>query len=185
MFRTAALTACAPNVLVRIARPTLEPRECRVWIRAEQLVADGEGPEVAAYVLVVDRQRRLDEVQKRLRPVRMPRARGVLRGDDDRPAQPRIPRRHPGARGPEVLVERALQRIAEERRRGLADLPVVVAREAMDRPFEVRLVRRDERPEDDGRELLVDTSRVLEQPGRPVAADERRGALLANDRGGP
>jgi len=38
---------------------------------------------------------------------------------------------------------------------------------------------------DDGGELLVDPAGMLEQPGRPVTADERRCALRAHDGGSP
>jgi hypothetical protein len=55
----------------------------------------------------------------------------------------------------------------------------------MDRALDVWTIRRDEGPKDDRGELLVDAAGMLEEPGRPVTADERRCALRAHDGGSP
>src|SRR5258708_8409199 len=69
------------HVLVGLAGPPLEPGERRVGIRAQELVTDGERPEVAADVLVLFGERGLDEGEQRLRPLRRPPPRPGLRPD--------------------------------------------------------------------------------------------------------
>ena len=89
----------------------------------------------------------------------------------------RVTGRHPGLRRPQVFAERALETVAQEGRGGLADLPILVSGQAMDRALDILPVGGDQRPKDDGGQLLVDPPRMLEQAGGPVAAHERGRAL--------
>src|SRR5207237_1287351 len=90
-------------VLVGVLHPSAQANERGVRIRTHELVADRERTEALADVLLVIAQSRLDEVEEWLGPLRRPRPRRVLRGDDDRAAQatvrPALPPAQPHAWG--------------------------------------------------------------------------------------
>ena len=72
------------------------------------------------------------------------------------------------------MVEGDLERLPEQGRGRLPDVPPVIARQAHHRALDLGGVRGCERREEERRELLVGAPRVREEPCRPIAADDAR-----------
>ena len=113
-------------------------------------------------------QSRLDEVKEWLGPLRRPRPRRVLRGDDDRAAQATVRTSHPLAQKRDRVRPRLGERLSKEGRGGLADSPIVVARESVTDARELAEVSTGKGPDEEPGELLVDAPGMRQKALRPI-----------------
>ncbi len=164
------------HVFVGVVHPFPQARERGVGVRTDELVAYREGPEALAHVLLAVAQGRLDQVEERLGPFGRTRPRGVLCRDDDRAAQAAVGTAHPFPEKRDGVRPCLGQRLSQEGSRGLADGPVVVARQAIANARDLPGVRAGQRPQDEPGQFLVDAPGMRQKALGPVKPNPRRRA---------